>query len=196
MTILLTGGTGKTGTPLADALHAAKLPFIIATRSGKAPAPYNAVTFDWNDPTTFENPFKADPNIDRVYIVGPIGVYEPLTLVRPFIDLARSKGVKRFVLLSASQVGPSDGADAILGAIHKYLIDIGVDYAVLRPTWFHGMSATSCLIVLIAELLSQRILAPVWPSPFAMGIRPFQLLRMGVFLSCPHLILPKKHSKR
>ncbi|KAF8198647.1 hypothetical protein BJ912DRAFT_1030189 [Pholiota molesta] len=143
MTILLTGGTGKTGTPLADALHAAKLPFIIATRSGKAPAPYKAVTFDWNDPTTFENPFKADPNIDRVYIVGPVGTVDPFTPVRPFIDLARSKGVKRFVLLSASQLGASDG---LLGAVHKYLIDIGVDYAVLRPTWFHENFGTSLAI--------------------------------------------------
>jgi festuclavine dehydrogenase len=46
--------------------------------------------------------------------------------------------VKRFVLLSASQEGP-DGA--LLGAVHKYLIDIGVDYAVLRPTWFQRTSA-------------------------------------------------------
>ncbi|KAF8189350.1 hypothetical protein BJ912DRAFT_1059180 [Pholiota molesta] len=143
MTILLTGGTGKTGTLLADALHAANLPFIIATRSGKAPAPYKAVTFDWNDPTTFENPFKADPNIDRVYIVGPAHAYDHLTPVRPFIDLAKAKGVKRFVLLSASQEGP-DGA--LLGAVHKYLIDIGVDYAVLRPTWFQQNFGTNVVV--------------------------------------------------
>ncbi|KAF8189351.1 hypothetical protein BJ912DRAFT_850807 [Pholiota molesta] len=143
MTILLTGGTGKTGAPLADALHAANLPFIIATRSGKAPAPYKAVTFDWNDPTTFENPFKADPNIDRVYIIGLMGVQDQLTPIRPFIDLARSKGVKRFVVLSASQVEPGD---ELLGAVHKYLIDIGVDYAVLRPTWFQENFSNSLAI--------------------------------------------------
>ncbi|KAF9482669.1 NAD(P)-binding protein [Pholiota conissans] len=142
MTILVTGGRGKTGIALSKLLHEAKLPFVIASRSGQAPAPYKAVTFDWTDPTTYENPFKADPNIDRIYVVGPEGVYDALPAVKPFINFARTKGVKRFVLLSASQL---EAGTPFLGTVHQYLIDIGVEYAVLRPTWFQQNFGASFL---------------------------------------------------
>ncbi|KAF9470213.1 NAD(P)-binding protein [Pholiota conissans] len=142
MTILVTGGRGKTGIALSKLLHDANLPFLIASRSGQATAPYKAVIFDWADPTTYENPFKADPNIDRIYVVGPEGIYDALPAVKPFIDFARTKGVKRFVLLGASRLG---AGDSFLGAVHQYLIDIGVEYAVLRPTWFYQNFSTTLL---------------------------------------------------
>ncbi|KAF8799696.1 NAD(P)-binding protein [Phlegmacium glaucopus] len=132
MTILVTGGTGKTGLILSRLLKEANHSVLITSRSGTAPSPYKAVKFDWFDDETFENPFKADSSIDRVYLVMP-SVIDQLTIVKPFIDLAISKGVKRFVLLSASQV---DVGAPVMGKVHKYLVDVKVDYAVLRPTWF------------------------------------------------------------
>ena len=132
MTILITGGTGKTGLPLARIAHAANWPVLLASRSGNAPEPFRGVKFDWFDPTTFENPFVADPNVDRIYLVAPVTT-DPLPHVKPFIDLAISKGVKRFVLLTASQI---EAGGIFTGKIHQYLIDLGVEYAVLRPTWF------------------------------------------------------------
>ncbi|KAJ3517516.1 hypothetical protein NLJ89_g459 [Agrocybe chaxingu] len=132
MTTLITGGTGKTGSALARLLHAANLPVLIATRRGVAPEPFKAVTFEWHNPSTFENPFKADSSIDRVFLVAPDDV-EPLVHMKPFIDLAVSKGVKRFVFISATQV---EKGGTIYGQVHEYLVDIGVDYTVLRPTWF------------------------------------------------------------
>ncbi|KAF9559097.1 NAD(P)-binding protein [Agrocybe pediades] len=132
MTTLITGGTGKTGSILARLLHAANRPFLVASRSGQAPEPFKGVAFNWNDPTTFENPFKADQNIDGVYLIMPRGM-DILPLVGPFIDLAISKGVKRFVLLTSTQ--SFAGAPAH-GKVHQYLLDKGVDYAVLKPSWF------------------------------------------------------------
>ncbi|CAA7268478.1 unnamed protein product [Cyclocybe aegerita] len=132
MTTLITGGTGKTGSALARLLHATDHPVLIATRRGAAPEPFKAVTFDWHNPSTFENPFKTDPSIDRVFLVAPDDM-EPLAHMKPFIDLAVSKGVKRFVLITATQV---DKGGPIYGKVHQYLADIGVDYTVLRPTWF------------------------------------------------------------
>lgn len=132
MTILLIGGTGKTGLPLARLLEAAKYSVLLTSRSGKAPEPFKAVAFDWFDAATFENPFNVDAKIDRVYLITP-RVYDSFPIVKPFIDLAISKGVKRFVLMSASRVeagGPG------IGKVHQYLVDVGVDYVVLRPTWF------------------------------------------------------------
>ncbi|KDR72515.1 hypothetical protein GALMADRAFT_281286 [Galerina marginata CBS 339.88] len=138
MTTLIIGGTGKTGLPLARRLEAAGHPVLLTSRAGKAPAPFDnrAVAFDWHDPTTFANPFnfKCDTPVDRVYIIGP-AMYsdEELGIVRPFIDLARERGVRRFVLLTAS--GIEAGGES-LGKVHGYLVDSGVEYAVLRPTWF------------------------------------------------------------
>ena len=137
MTILVTGGTGKTGSVLSRLLSEANHSVLIASRSGTAPSPYKAVKFDWFDDKTFENPFKEDSNIDRVYLIVP-AVLDQLNIVRPFIDLAISKGVKRFVLLSGSQL--ESGSPALAGKVHEYLVNIKVDYAVLRPTWFIRMS--------------------------------------------------------
>jgi len=132
MTTLIVGGTGRTGLALARLLHAANYPVLLTSRSGKAPEPFKAVAFDWSDVATFENPFKADSNIDRVYLLFP-RILDVISPAKPFIDLAIAKGVKRFVLLSASTVTPGSPS---LGEVHQYLLDVGVDYTVLRPTWF------------------------------------------------------------
>jgi len=133
MTVLVTGGTGKTGLTLSRLLKDANLSVLICSRSGTAPSPYKAVKFDWFDDKTFENPFKTDSNIDRVYLIVP-SVIGQLSTVKPFIDLAISKGVKRFVLLTASQA--EIGSPVLMGKVHEYLLNIKVDYTVLRPTWF------------------------------------------------------------
>ena len=143
MTVLVTGGTGKTGLILSRLLKEANQSVLICSRSGTAPNPYKAVKFDWFDDKTFENPFKMDSNIDRVYLVVP-SVIGQLCSVKPFIDLAISKGVKRFVLLTASQVEIRSPVLTLMGLVHEYLLDIKVDYTVLRPTWFMRTCFFSC----------------------------------------------------
>ncbi|CAA7262060.1 unnamed protein product [Cyclocybe aegerita] len=142
MTTLITGGTGKTGSRLAKLLHAAGHPFILASRSGTAPAPLSSnlgVKFDWADPSTFQNPFSfvsgGETKIDRVYLIAPTAVLDSLPLVQPFVDLAVAKGVKRFVLLTATL---SESGGPGLGKLHEYVAGLrgGVEYTVLRPTWF------------------------------------------------------------
>lgn len=137
MTILLTGGTGKTGIALAHLLHQANHKILLTSRSGTVPQPFHGVRFDWFDADTYNNPFEAagtDP-IDHIYLVAPPGVFDCLPLVKAFIDLAISKSVKRFVLLSAALLGSGDPAT---GKVHEYLAGLGVDYCVLRPSWFFG----------------------------------------------------------
>ncbi|TFK62486.1 NAD(P)-binding protein [Pluteus cervinus] len=142
MTILVTGGTGKTGTSLVKKLHDAGHSVLVASRSGSAPEGIKGVKFDWANPSTYENPFNADSNIDKIYLI-PLSTIDTLTAVKPFIDLAVSKGVKRFVLLSASPVGLGGPAT---GKVHEYLDGLeGVEYAALRPTWFFENFATSLL---------------------------------------------------
>jgi len=142
MTILVTGGTGRTGSHLASILHAAGQPIVVATRSGNVPSSLTnadnvkGVKFDWCDPDTFQNPFTSLPSsfspIDRMYIVAP-RADDQLAVTRGFIDLAETKGVKRFVLLSASTYEKGGPA---MGKIHEYLEQKGVEFFALRPTWY------------------------------------------------------------
>jgi len=141
MTILITGGTGKTGSQLARLLDIAKIPVVIASRSGNVPAPFEGVKFDWFDESTYRNAFDAHPDIDKVYLVLP-SLFDPTPIAKSFIDFAVSKGVKRFVLLSASLLGEGDDGT---GKVHGYLVESGVDYVVLRPTWFIGANAIPLL---------------------------------------------------
>jgi len=54
--------------------------------------------------------------------------------MKAFIDLAVEEGVTRFVLLSASLLEVGDGP--MLSQVSKYISSIGIEWAVLRPTWF------------------------------------------------------------
>ncbi|KAG6813058.1 hypothetical protein H0H92_014330 [Tricholoma furcatifolium] len=132
MTILLIGGTGKTGLLIASRLRSSGHSVLLACRSGKVPDPYKGVSFDWFDSATFDNPFKADSSIKAVYMIAPHSE-DVLGVVKPFVELAISRGVKRFVVLSSTQM--ARGGHWV-GKIHEYLEDRGVEWAVLRPTWF------------------------------------------------------------
>ncbi|KAK0457557.1 uncharacterized protein EV420DRAFT_1549020 [Desarmillaria tabescens] len=133
MTILLTGGTGQTGNRIARLLHDANHRVLVTSRKGVAPAPFKGVKFDWYDPSTFEGVFATDPSIDRVYLVSPPGIVDVFSSMKPFIDLAVQKGVKRFVLLGVSMV---ESGQQAWGKVHEYLSSLKVDYAVIRPSWF------------------------------------------------------------
>ncbi|KIM42273.1 hypothetical protein M413DRAFT_444706 [Hebeloma cylindrosporum] len=132
MAVLITGGTGKTGSQLARLLHNANIPVLIASRSGNVPAPFEGVKFDWFDESTYGNAFDLRSDIDKVYLVLP-SLVDPTAIAKPFIDLAISKGVKRFVLLSATVI---EKGEAGTGKVHKLLVESGAEYVVLRPTWF------------------------------------------------------------
>lgn len=134
MTTLITGGTGRTGLILAKLLTDAGHSALLTSRKGEAPSPFKAVKFDWFDKSTFENPFKADSTIDRVYIIAPHGLH-PGPIVKPFIDLAIAKGVKRFVLLGGSHQTSKTPAT---GEVQKLLEESSVDYAILKANWFQG----------------------------------------------------------
>ncbi|CAA7268330.1 unnamed protein product [Cyclocybe aegerita] len=111
MTTLVTSGTGKTGIRLARLVHTAGHRVLPTSRTGVA-HPFNVVTFDWTDPTTFENPFKADSNIDKVYLVAPV-VLDALPVREPVLQ-----------------------GSVYVGKVHEYLAEHGIEYGVLRPTWF------------------------------------------------------------
>lgn len=141
MTVLVLGGRGRTSSRLSSLLSDSGVPFVQASRSLSDGGPHRQCIFDWLDDTTWTNPFTAvadaDP-ITAVYMVAPqiTDIFPPM---KAFIDFARTRGVRRFVLLSASTL--PRGAPS-MGLVHDYLAGLepeGVEWAVLRPTWFMGV---------------------------------------------------------
>ena len=141
MAILLTGGTGKTSIRIAPFLQDAKIPFLLASRKGAVAAPSGmpAIKFDWLDSSTFESPFQykfpGEEKISAVYLVAP-EVSDPASVMNTFVDLAVKKhGVKRFVLIAGSSATKGGWH---VGKVWEHLVNIGVEYCVLLPTWFMG----------------------------------------------------------
>ncbi|MEO0439915.1 MAG: ergot alkaloid biosynthesis protein [Pseudomonadota bacterium] len=125
--ILVTGGTGKTGSRLARQLIASGHRPLVATRNPEGP---DQIRFDWSDPNSYAAALDA---VRAIYLVAPANVPEPLAAMQPFIDRAIASGVERFVLLSASSL---EEGGPMMGAVHRYLHDHAPGWVVLRPTWF------------------------------------------------------------
>jgi uncharacterized protein YbjT (DUF2867 family) len=128
-TVLVTGGTGTTGSRVARGLRGEGVAVRIATRKPNEADPGH-VRFDWADPSTHAPALKG---VERLYLVAPIGVAAPEPMVEPFLAVARSAGVRRVVLLSSSAV--AEGAPG-LGALHRMVRRTVPEWAVLRPSWF------------------------------------------------------------
>lgn len=125
--ILVTGGTGTTGRRILARLAARGLRYRAATRN---PASENQIRFDWSDETTFEAALDC---VGSIYLIAPSGVAEPLPVMIPFMKQAMRRGVRRFVLLSASSL---DADGPMMGTVHAWLRDHAPEWVVLRPTWF------------------------------------------------------------
>lgn len=129
-TVLITGGTGKTGRRIAEKLTQFEVDIRLASRSALAIKDYESIRFIWGDETTYDTALK---DVKAIYLLAPANVAEPLDVMKPFIDYAVDKGVKRFVLLSASSL-PKGGP--MMGAVHAYLEETVPEWTALRPTWF------------------------------------------------------------
>jgi len=142
---LLVGGTGTVGSRLASILQSTGNKVLIASRSDTSSPNNNHVKFDWFDDSTYSNAFShplavSSGGLRGVYLIAPPSL-DMVAAMKSFIDLLRSKGVRRFVLLSATSIAKGD--PILTGLIHEYLYQLGeageVEWAVSRPTWFMGM---------------------------------------------------------
>ncbi|WP_159589615.1 NAD(P)H-binding protein [Chelativorans xinjiangense] len=120
-TILITGGTGKTGRRLAERLTSHGVPVRIGSRSADIP-------FDWEDRTTWDG---ALDGVSAAYL----SYYPDLALpgaaetVEAFALRALEKGVRRLVLLSGRGEEGAEKAEKLFEAT-------GADWTVLRAAWF------------------------------------------------------------
>jgi uncharacterized protein YbjT (DUF2867 family) len=150
MTILITGGTGRTGAALASHLLGAKVPYLVLTRRETLSGPHknSACQFDITDPNSYSKPFeKAKTPLEAIYLVVEMTVPNTAERYIDFVRFAQKRGVRRFILLSSNVFHPTSrrpDAIRILGHVHQYLIDAAehgeLHYNILRPTWYMGGS--------------------------------------------------------
>lgn len=124
--VLVTGGKGKTGHRVAARLSAAGLAAVIGTRTAKDTRDRR---FDWADPSTA----LAFDGCDAAYLVAPTDRADHLAVMRPMLEAAMARGVRRFVLLSSSLLEPGG---PMMGEVHEWLAGNAADWTVLRPSWF------------------------------------------------------------
>ena len=135
-TVLLLGGTGKISSRIAPLLSQDGNPTLVASRSGtvKTSLPHvQAVQFDWFNESTWVDLFTAHPTISSIFIIAP-PIMDCVPLMKSFISLSLTHHIKRLVLLSASLADVADGP--AMGEVSDFVRGLGVEWCVLRPTWF------------------------------------------------------------
>jgi uncharacterized protein YbjT (DUF2867 family) len=120
-TILVVGGTGKTGRRVVERLAARGLPVRVGSRTAR-PA------FDWEDPSTWEPAMRG---ARAVYLVYPTDLAFPgvAERVRACAAVAASSGVRRLVLLSGRG---EEGARQSEQGVRQ----CGVPFTIIRASWF------------------------------------------------------------
>lgn len=121
-TILVLGGTGKTGSRVAEQLKAKGYPVRIGSRSGTP-------SFDWEDAATWKPVLK---DVASVYISyhPDLAIPGAVEKVGAFTKLAVENGVKKLVLLSGR--GEKEAQDC-----EELIMHAGVDWTIVRCSWFN-----------------------------------------------------------
>jgi len=120
-TVLVLGGTGKTGRRVAQRLGQRGVPVRIGSRSAEPP-------FDWEDRSTW---VPALDGMSAAYIsyYPDIAIPGAVETVRAFARLAVERGVRRLVLLSGRGEAEAEEAERSVQAS-------GADLTIVRATWF------------------------------------------------------------
>lgn len=153
-TVLVLGGTGKTGRRVARQLAERRRPVKAASRSGEQ-------FFDWQDSETWAD---AVEGVESVYVVDEQGPHAA-ELLADFAKLATRKEVRRFVLLSARAV-EQWSHDESMFATERAVQESGVGWTILRPSWFAQNFSEE-------PLLSDGINAGELVLPLWTGSEPF-----------------------
>jgi uncharacterized protein YbjT (DUF2867 family) len=127
--VLVLGGTGKTGSRVADRLTARGVRSLTAARTGAA------VTFDWDDPSTYS---PALVGVDRIYLVTPyLGSRDFAGRVSRFLDMAGDRAVRHVTYLSAHGIDQAP-PEVPFRAVELDLLERETfTHSILRPAWFN-----------------------------------------------------------
>ena len=129
--ILVLGGTGKTGRKVAQQLQEKGKSVRIGSRASNPP-------FDWEKPNTWES---ALVGIAKVYITfqPDLAVPGALEAIEQFTVAANKEGVSKLVILSGKGEKEAELCEQVV--IHS-----GMDYTVVRASWFNQNFSESFLL--------------------------------------------------
>jgi uncharacterized protein YbjT (DUF2867 family) len=133
--ILVTGSTGTFGSHVAKALQNQKINFKAAGQgSGKIKEllgqGVNFAEFDWANPNSFEGLFDG---ITKVYLVSPPNSNSFHEQVVPFLQQAKTAGVK-FIVLS-TVFGTEANEEGSLYKTELAVRHSGIDFSIVRPNF-------------------------------------------------------------
>ena len=129
--ILVLGGTGKTGSRIVKQLKKLNHNVRIGSRKNNPP-------FNWGQP---EQWFKVLENIDKVYISyqPDLAVPGALDAIKNLVKIAKKFPIKKLVLLSGKGEREAELCEQVI--IHS-----GIDYTIIRASWFNQNFSESFLI--------------------------------------------------
>lgn len=120
-TVLVLGGTGKTGRRVVERLTKRDVPVRVGSRSGTPP-------FDWENSPTWASVLQ---DVGAVYITyqPDLGAPGAAEAVSAFAELAVESGVRRAVLLSGRNGGEAQRSEQVFQ-------DSGLEWTIVRAGWF------------------------------------------------------------
>ncbi|MFF4879556.1 NAD(P)H-binding protein [Micromonospora sp. NPDC000668] len=149
-TILVLGGTGKTGRRIVERLQESGVPVRVGSRSAGQP-------FDWADRATWAPVLQG---VGTVYVsyYPDLAVPGAPETVGAFTELAVASGVSRLVLLSGRGEDEAQASE-------KLIQSAGVEWTILRSSWFSQNFSEDYLL---EPVLGGEVVLPVGnvPEPF------------------------------
>nr|WP_321237485.1 NmrA family NAD(P)-binding protein [uncultured Psychroserpens sp.] len=120
--ILVIGGTGKTGRRVVEQLQNKGIEPRIGSRNASP-------SFDWDNKDTWVNALN---DIEKMYVTyyPDLAVPGAKEAIQSLTYLAKELGVKKMVLLSGK--GETEAE-----ACEKIVMDSGIDYTIVRASWFN-----------------------------------------------------------
>jgi uncharacterized protein YbjT (DUF2867 family) len=120
-TILVLGGTGKTGRRIAERLSKMNIPVRIGSRNAN-------LSFDWENENTWT---AALTGIQKVYITfqPDLAVPGSVEKIESFATVARRAGVQKLVLLSGRGEREAELCE-------NKVMESGLDWTIVRASWF------------------------------------------------------------
>ena len=149
-TVLVVGGTGKTGRRVVERLEARGIAVRVGSRSATPP-------FDWENRDTW---VAALQNIQSAYITYQPDLAVPGAddAIRAFPEVADASGIQRLVLLSGKGEAEAERCEQIVQ-------NSGLEWTILRTSWFAQNFSESYLL---EPILSGEVVLPDGnvPDPF------------------------------
>jgi uncharacterized protein YbjT (DUF2867 family) len=127
--ILVVGASGTVGSEIARLLAAQGQDVVKAT--SRAPTAPDQARLDLVSRSGLDEAFNG---VDRAFLLSPPGHVNQHELLQPLIDAARSRGLKKVVLMTAMGANADDSAP--LRRAEKQLEASGLPYNIIRPNWF------------------------------------------------------------